>query len=199
MKTPLTVNTLRLALGIFALLVVFQCSEEKENAVPKPRALPRMAVTHSDSMVQVTATPVKVLVNPMATYIIEDSEHPGLTVTYPKINTDIYFTFIDAPTEEQKKEIIALRQERINLNLNGIPAQTFHGTDSEGTEAVVVVAQSGSQTPVQMLAVSPRYIVTATAFIHDPSASLNYDSIVPVYEVVKEDLMQAIPGIKFSN
>lgn len=143
--------------------------------------------------------PVPVAVNRQATFEVEEINPPGLTVRYPGVGADIYFTFVETPPGTDRQKIIEARQERISLNLNGVPARTFHTPEGEDNDGVLVVATSGTQTPVQLLVNMPEYVVTATAFLHDPRVSMAYDSIKPLIEVLKYDMSHALPGVKFEE
>lgn len=187
-------------LAVFASVAVFcacaQKEKEETTSVPRPVAWPRLPVESSDSMVDVTGLPVEVRVSAKATYDVLETYPPGLTVTYPSADTKIYYTFIPV-TDENRDAVLNARQQRINLNLNGAPARTFHSSDGSDRQSVLVVAQSGTQSPVQLLAVLPDYVVTATSFVNDPGASIRYDSIAPLFEVLAQDMARTLPAFKF--
>lgn len=182
---------------------MISCGENDKSdryGVPRPVAWPRLPVSVSDSMTEVEGLPVKMFVNPKVTYSQNKTDHQGLTIVYPpEANAEIYFTFIKAKDETERRRIIEARQERISLNLNGLPAMTIHGKGTEGSEAIVVVAKSGTQTPVQLLAEMPGYVVTGTAFLKDPRVSMAYDSIKPLIEVLEYDMTHALKGIKYEQ
>lgn len=169
------------------------------SSIPLPVGWHRLPIEISDSMNIVKGLPMEVSVNPMAVYEIQDSVHPSLTIKYPSVGADIYFTFIKPESESARKNIIDARQERISLNLNGVKAKTLHGSVNDETDAVLVVATSGTQTPVQLLVNTPEYVVTATAFIHDPKVSQAYDSIKPLIEVLEYDMSHALRNVNFDN
>ena len=162
--------------------------------MPLPVAWPRLPVSVSDSMTTLSDLPVAVRINPSATYSIVAGETPGLTVTYPKAGASIYYTFISAPTDDARQKVLEARKERISLNLNGLPARTIHSATGNGA---LIVAGSGTQTPVQLLAEVPPYIVTATAFIESPVAATAYDSIRPLIGVLEHDMSRTLPGLEF--
>ena len=179
---------------VWSMLTCCSSSDNNNNSIPLPVAWPRMALTTSDSMITVNGTPVEVRMNPMAKYEIVSTNPPGLTIRYPDGGTDIYFTFIEPESPEQRSQIIESRLERMSLNLNGVQAKTYHSSSSDG---FLVVAMSGTQTPVQLLADLPDYVVTATAFIHDPRVSQSYDSIRPLIDILQHDMSKALPNINF--
>lgn len=170
-----------------AAAAVSSCGDTERVAAPLPVAYPRLPVTVSDTMTLVEGTLVPVQVNPSARVAADSASH-ALTVTYPAVNTDIYFTFIPYADDAAREKILDARRQRISLNLNGVTAATHHPADN----VVVVVASSGTQTPVQLLADVAGCIVTATAFIHDPRAASAYDSIAPLVDVLSHDLERAI-------
>lgn len=170
--------------------------DEQSQAVPLPVAWPRLDISTSDSMRTVQEVPVEVLINPEADYEIVEGDPKGLTVTYPKVNTKIYYTFIAPSDSAERRKIIENRMQRISLNLNGITAETLHDETEQG---VLVVASSGSQTPVQLLADLPDFVVTGTAFFMDPATSVAYDSISPIIKVLEYDMSRSLPMLKFGN
>lgn len=183
--------------AFMVLMLVAACHSSTDDAsVPLPKAYPRLALPVADSLVTVDSLPVEVRVNPHAAYSIISKMPAGLTVSYPSIKSNIYFTFIKPTDTADRERIIKARQERISLNLNGIPAETIH--DTEG-KAVIVLAKSASGTPVQLLAEVDPYIVTATAFIDDSDISASYDSIAPVINFLYDDMARAIPVLNFSR
>lgn len=168
------------------------CSGENSSAdrfdVPLPVAYPRLPVAKADSMVLVPGLPVPVYINPECSYIILETDPPGLTVTYPGANTDVFYTFINVDSDRQRERVLDGRLDRISHNLNGAPANTLHPDEN----TVLVVAQTGTQTPVQLLAVKDNTVVTATAFVHDPRATAAYDSIAPLFGILADDLARTL-------
>ncbi len=177
---------LRLLIACALVGALWSCGGTADRTpVPLPVAYPRLPVAVSDSMITVAGTPIPVHINPAARAVIAQN---ALTLTYPAAKTDIFFTFIPYTDSEERARILDARRERISLNLNGIPAVTTHPAD----EVAVVVAESGTQTPVQLLADLDGYVVTATAFVHDPRATQAYDSIAPLIDVLRHDLEKAL-------
>lgn len=178
------------------------CNKNAESPatppVPKPVEWPRLPIDVTDSMVDVPGLPVDVKVSSLAQYEVLETYPPGLTVTYPKVNTKIFYTFIPVDNENLNS-VVSARQQRISLNLQGAPAKTLYGENEAKEQAMIVVAQSGTVHPVQYLAVKDGYVVTATSFIADPDAAMHYDSISPLYDVLTGDLERTLPGFKFEK
>lgn len=163
--------------------------------VPRPTAYPRLDLPDTTTSVLSDGLPVAVKISKAAEYTVTpaDKERPaGLTVDYPKATgASVYYTFIPVNSGNIEK-VLEARRERISLNLNGAPAHTTHAF-GDGIEAVIVTAQTGSQTPVQLLAdVDGRWVVSATAFVHDASSAFSYDSIRPLYDRLTDDLTSAL-------
>ena len=187
--------------GIVTLLigaVVAGCGgSETPSVSPRPVGWHRINVAISDTMTEAKGVPVRVLVNPTATYELVDGELDGLTVTYPGVGATIYYTFIKPKDGHEKDIVLENRRKRIELNLNGAPAETYHDKSEDDKSAVLVVATSGTQTPVQLLADMGDYIVTATGFLSDANAVNAYDSIRPLTDLLKHDMSRSLPSIKF--
>lgn len=184
---------------LLAGLVAAGCSDKKPHTptTPLPSAYPRLPLPDNDTMRTVSETPSPVNVNSTARATFTPGDMPALTVEYPRLGATAYWTFI--PYTGTPAEIIARRRERISLNLNGTPARTLHSAPTSDFEAVLVTAEAGSQTPVQMLAVTPEYVITATAFLSDPRAAVAYDSIRPLIELLDRDMQRSIPGLIFES
>lgn len=197
-------NTVRLfsRLGVALIAAVFfmffACGRNQGDtaSVPLPVAWPRLPVTASDSMIPVDSLPVQILVNPQAEYEYVNGDNKGLTVTYPAVRASIYYTFIRPADPADRNRIIEARKQRISLNLNGSPATTYH--DDAGN-ALLVVAGTTSQTPVQLLADVGPYVVTATAFIETPANAVAYDSIAPLIDVLRHDVGKSIKNLNFGQ
>ncbi|MBD5170676.1 MAG: hypothetical protein HDT07_01525 [Bacteroidales bacterium] len=166
------------------------------SSVPRPTAYPRLQLPDTATVVVTDGLPVPVRICRDAHYSVTAAENgrpPGLTVDYPSPTpVSVYFTFIPVNPANIEKTLEA-RRERISLNLNGAPALTTHAFGDD-IEAVLVTAQTTSQTPVQLLAdVDGRWIVSATSFVHDSGLSTSvYDSIRPLYDRLGQDLEQAL-------
>lgn len=191
-----------------ALTCLFNCScgnsgsDTAFSPVPLPKAWPRIDISTSDSMTPVPELPVGVKVNPLAAWETLETYPPGLTVTYPNGSAKIYYTFIETPDKTERDRVIEMRMQRISLNLNGTPAKTFHSSVNESEPQIggaLVVALSGTQTPVQLLAEKPGWIVSGTAFIDDSRAVVAYDSLLPLIEVLQFDMAHSLKDINFDN
>lgn len=181
----------------FAVMLLSACEKNSQTFTPLPKAWPRIPVTVSDSMVSIVGTPVEVAANPAARINLVKGETSGLTVTYPQLRAHIYYTFIPVTGEQQRAEVLDARKQRISLNLNGTDAMTVR---SQGEiPASMVIARGGTQTPAQLLASFPDWVVSATVFIEDERATVAYDSVLPVIEVLKHDLARSLPAVKFAT
>lgn len=171
-------------------------TDDRLTAMPRPVAWPRLPLPAADSLTIVDDLPLTVMVNTAADIERSGDTYPALTVTYPGLNAGIYWTFI--PAKDNLDQIIDARRQRISLNLNGTPADTHHTAPDAAAEGVLVTAQSGSLTPVQLLVVSPDgTVVTATAFLADPRAAEAYDSIRPLIDMLQRDMSRALPDAPF--
>ena len=182
-----------------ATAFVTGCQSNNRHGLPLPKAWPRLPIEQHDSMVTVAGLPLPVNINPDATFQLIDDGHPGLTVSYPAVGTKIYFTFVKTRDRKEQDQVVRIRKQRIALNLNGAPARMRHSTPDSESDATLVVARSGVQTPVQLLATVGDYVVTATAFIDDPQAAQSYDSISPIVRVVEHDMAHALDNVTFET
>lgn len=193
------INIIVLMLCVGLPIMFSGCKKAIQSYVPLPIAWPRLPLAESDNMKMVENLPVKIAINECATYNIIDEKILGLTVTYPKVNTQIYYTFIPVNAVDEIDEVIDSRLQRITLNLNGADAKTLHGSDKEDNQSVLVVATSGTQTPVQLLASVPGYVISATSFVGDPKAATTFDSIRPLVDMLEADMRRTLPGFNYDN
>ena len=195
-------SKLSISLAVWLMATLFfaaGCKKSQPVATPLPVAWPRLPIAAADTMRTLDGLPVEVAVNPAATYTVVDSKPMGLTVHYPSVDVDIYYTFIPVETADRLEEVVDSRLQRISLNLKGADARTLHGVDNDENVAVMVVATSGTQTPVQLLATLPGYVVTATSFINDANATTAYDSIRPLFEAIEKDMSRSLPGFVYDS
>lgn len=167
------------------------CTESQtgtsDSATPLPHAWPRQQVPPAqyDTL---EGLPVPLAVNTRATVQRVDQ---GVTMDYPMLGSSIYVTFIPVPsTTDSLERITAGRLERMSLNLGSTPARMQR---NDLTGDIMVTATAGTQTPAQILARRPGYIVTATAFVHDAHATVRYDSVQPVMDALARDMRVLVP------
>lgn len=194
-----TVAKILIAFGLTA----FGCSSSPESdpdtgTIPRRYEYPRLPLPADTAMVICRDTPVPVSVNAATrvTYTPGDSATPpGLTVDYPDaMGATLYFTFIPV-TSDNVADVLERRRERISLNLSGRHATTLHSDTGDG---ILVTAMSVANTPVQMLGLlDDRWVVTATGVVHNPVPVNAYDSVLPLYNLLRRDMAQALSDLKF--
>lgn len=182
---------------VVSVFVFVSCGDSEQTAgtVPLPKAWPRLDAPITADRTEVTGLPVPVSINPSAKYSVLEVNPPGLTVDYPKHGVSIYYTFVPVRDEESLERVLDARRERIGLNLNGREADVYETTPSSGGEGALIVARSVSQFPVQLLVHQSDWIVSATAFVHNPVT--DYDSISPLVDMLEYDMRRTLPGIEF--
>lgn len=160
------------------------------DTLPLPIAYPRLPLPETDSSVTYTGLPIDINVNAAACITdVPDATTPGITVTYPQTGTQVYYTYIPAPTPAYAMEVTDARMERIHLNLNGARATSTTMTGDSDTQGLLVRTTSPCQTPVQLLVSGPGYVLTATAFV---AAGGPYDSIRPLYDLLEHDMLRSV-------
>lgn len=170
--------------------VVGACSGSDSKPVPRPHAYPRLDLplsfyTFPDSL------PLRHAINNKARVRIKSPQ--AFDIIYPTMGVTVYCTLI--PARRDSFDILwEGRLKRIDTNLAGAPTHTVESRSKEGFHGMVVVTETVSQTPVQLLATNAdrSLIYSATSFVHDRTAPERYDSIAPMYTVLQHDLAYAL-------
>lgn len=168
-------------------------------AVPRRHAYPRIEVPDSTfSYVTDHITGLSVAVNNGATHSqrnAENSRAPFIDVTYPGLNSQIYFTItpVDSISVE---EVLANRLERISLNLGGAEAELIEFDSPAGFENKVIATRGDIATPVQFIATDgTSAVVSGAAFIKDASPA-TADSIAPLVNMLRRDIIHALKTLR---
>ena len=179
------------------------CGGQGDNggapAVPRRHAYPRIELPDSAyRYVNDAVTGIGLDINAEAGYqtrSAENSRAPFIDVTYPGLNAQIYFT-ITPVDESTVASVIDNRMERISLNLGGADAELIEFDSPAGFENKVIVTRGDISTPVQFIATDGHSaVISGTAFLRDAS-SATADSIAPVVETMRRDIIHALMTLR---
>lgn len=176
---------------VILLLAAVACDGgSREDAVPRRRAYPRVAVPDS-TYARVSGVPL-VFEACRAAEARVDSGGRWLTLHYPAYDTDVYVTFSPAASADALQAALDNRRERMSLNLYGAPATTSHVASADGTFEAALVYAPGTGTPLQFVATDgARWVVSGAASM-DVEAGAPYDSVRPMVDVLHRDMVHAL-------
>lgn len=183
---------LRLVPLIFAaFLTACTGGENDPVAIPRRHAFPRIELPDS-SFVVVQSSPLNMQINrsAVASRTCRDDSTVWVTVVYPGLSAEIYFTFtpVDHTTVD---DVIDNRVERIALNLGDNAAEMTDFTTRGGLSAKIVSGASVT-TPVQFIATDRRsVVVSGSAYLSGLSPSTR-DSLAPVIAMLRRDIFHTL-------
>ena len=182
-----------------ALVVLLNSCDSGGRPVPRPEGYPRIAlyeaVYRNDSIGPVISE------SNAGTAVTErrkGADGTGwLTLAYPRYGATLYLTASPA-TASTLGGIIDNRLERISLNIGGATTELTELTGKGGWHGRVTLTPSGSATPLQILATSPRgdCVVSGALFLERASTATSPDSLAPALEAVRDDLIHAVNALR---
>lgn len=186
----------RLQVGLIAatLLTLSACgSGDNSTPVPRRRAYPRIEIPDS-TFVTVENARNGLQINAFA-QVECSADNKWVTVVYPDLNAKIYYTFtsVDSSTIGA---VVDNRLERINLNLSGHKPEFLPVDTREGFTGQIVVDRFGGTTPVQFIVTDrSNIVVSGAAFLH-AAAGAPVDSLSPVVDMLRRDIIHSIKTLK---
>lgn len=179
-------------------LLVSSCgldSSVDERMIARPVAYPRPKLC--DTTYAECNLPARFMVNAAATAIDKtpaDRNNPTdpqwIDIVYPTYQAAIHCTFIPIDsTDSRRNEIILNRNERMMLNLGDNFAEQTELTSANGAETLILTTTGASLTPIQFLSVTPRWIISGS--LQFEAASVKPDSVMPIVDAVKTDIIHA--------
>ncbi|MDE6498344.1 MAG: hypothetical protein K2L21_06775 [Muribaculaceae bacterium] len=181
-------------IAILAAMLAACGGSDGRDAVPKPRAYPRIAVADSVfAPVPGAAIPFEACTAAQAQV---DSAGRWITLSYPAYGATVYVTLSEAPDQERMAAMIDNRRERMSLNLNGAPASTGHITSLDGSFEGVLLEAPGTGTPLQFLATDGyRRLVSGVAQL-STAGTAPHDSVRPILAALRRDIIHALKNLR---
>lgn len=189
-------------LAIVTSLGFSDCSGENNVNMPRQKAFPRI-VTHDSTFTALASTPLHFEIS-SAARISLDSINSGkatgengrwLNISYDDYNAVIYCTFTPVDTSTIN-DIIANRIERMALNVGGNTSELTELTNANGFSSRILSSLESSVTPVQFLSTDGNDWVVTGALHFSSMTTANIDSLKPIIDVVKRDIIHSLKTIK---
>ncbi len=178
-------------LPLIAVLFVLLVACTKPQAMPRREAFPRAILL--DTVMASAPAPAYFLVNAQAD--VRQSRADWLTVAYPQYAATMYITF----SETSPKDIHNVkknRMERLMLNSGDLPSQHTEFTNTAGYDILLAYTEGGP-IPLQFLATdNSSMVVSGAVQFSNPNASAAVDSITPVMDAIRGDIMCAMLHLK---
>lgn len=138
--------------------------------------------------IMVSGTPIAVN---QAAMVEMDSLRGWLTVNYATPLTTMFIT-VTRLTEETASESIDNRVERLSMNTGGAYTEIEEFETPRHLVAKVLTTAQGSPSPVQFLATDGCSLMVSGTAVVDGAATSPSDSIAPVVEMLKRDVVKLI-------
>lgn len=188
-----------------ALSVIFSdcsgCSSESV-AVPRPVAFPRQRLYDTLRSAVAEAAPVRFYANSSA-IVSCPSQGVGsgrwLNISYPLYRAVLYCTFTPV-TDADRSDVIDNRLERMGLNVGDLPAQLVSLDSPGGFNSRLLVAPAECVTPLQFLSTDGKgWVISGALYFDDKAHAVAADSIAPVVDAVKDDILYALSRLDIIN
>lgn len=179
---------------ILLTLLLAACGNSNDDATPRRRAYPRIALYDS----------VYAAVDSFPVHFEANSEAPRrmprqgwLDIAYPRYGATIHLSAVSYTPDRLGDEVDA-RRERMSLNLYGMTAETRHLTSDDGSfEAVLLVSRDPIATPLQFLAVDTLgMLVSGAVYMPGIDANSSVDSIAPAVAAMERDIVHALKTLR---
>lgn len=191
-------------LAVLLSMVFSDCSSGSVDhvVIPRPVAYPRLCLYDTSHCVVPEAAPLLFYANAEATVCHPqrgDGDSRWLNIAYLRYNAVVYCTFTPV-TDADRAKVLNNRLERIGLNAGGHFSEILTLDSPGGFHSQLLVTPAGSLTPLQFLSTDGgRWVVSGAAYFdHVPSVSVA-DSIAPVLDALKTDLLYSLERLAVEN
>lgn len=175
-----------------AAILLSGCSEDRQrNVVPRPTAYPRPTL-YEPAYIAIDSLPVAFEINSSALLSVRQPGKNGTVwadISYPAYGATMHLTFTPVDSSSLE-EVMANRAQRMALNLGtNEGVQTDVPSDNGEFESIVLTSAGQTLTPVQILSVSDRWVVSGA--LRFTSGNTNADSLMPMLKAVERDMIHA--------
>lgn len=167
-------------------------AQDSSAPVPRPTAWPR--ITLYDSVYNaIDSIPVVFEAN-AASEIVHT--RPGwVNINYPAYASTIYLT-VTQTTPAEIESVVDNRLERMALNIADNTDVNQEHIVSPDFESIMLVSPGTRSTPVQFVSTDRRStVVSGTAFLHNAGQIASTDSVAPVIESLRHDIVHALKNL----
>lgn len=186
-------------LAILCASILCDCNNNSVDT-PRRKAYPRI-VTHDSSFVAVANAPLHFEISDIAQItldtIIANEKSEGsqwLNVFYGQYNATIHCTF--TPVDDSTiDDILDNRSERMALNAGNHTSELLELTNANGFASQILVTEESNTTPLQFISTdNKKWVVSGALYLNGDGRS-GVDSIRPVINVIKRDIIHSLKMI----
>ncbi len=190
---------MRIEFIALALLLACGCTGNsgQDNPVPRPRAFHRIEIPAAEYDTMVVDGGVTLVTNSAARVFRKRPDGPStwVDIIYPTLGGATIYCSVTPVTENTVSRVVDNRLERMALNSGGNPGELLEFSTPAGYDCRILVTGSGTATPVQFIAVSPRDVVTGTLMVNVVDG-FQPDSIGPVVDCVTRDVETLLRSLR---
>lgn len=184
-------------LAVLLSMVFSDCSGGSADrvAAPRPAAYPRILLYDTLRYAVSEAAPLLFYANASATVSRTpggDGDSRWLNIAYPRYNAVVYCTFTPV-TDANRAKVLDNRLERMGLNAGGHSSEALTLDSPGGFHSQLIVTPAESLTPLQFLSTDGNeWVVSGAAYLDYAPSAAAADSIAPVIDALKADLLYAL-------
>jgi hypothetical protein len=117
-----------------------------------------------------------------------------INIFYKPYNLTIHCTFtpVDPSTIN---DIIYNRKERMSLNSGYFPSELIELTNANNYSSQILITEQSNVTPLQFLSTNNKNWVVSGALYLNNNNSPNIDSIRPIINIIKRDIIHSLKTI----
>ncbi len=176
-----------------------ECRNQGNDEVAVPRRVGYPRIRLCDTLYKpADITPLYLEVNAEAVVIEKTTESGSesywFDINYPAYNGTIYCT-LSKTSRLTVSEIIANRLERISLNLGNDGQHESIALKKGNVSSQVITTRGNMVSPIMFIATDNQNWVFSGTFNFNASQKLNYDSVAPIINAVKKDIVHTISSI----
>ncbi|MBR5333031.1 MAG: hypothetical protein IKV32_07035 [Muribaculaceae bacterium] len=177
-------------------LILCECSDNNV-ATPRRKAFPRI-ITHDSTFYVMENLPIHFEISKIASITLDSASVSSsnnsrwINIYYKPYNATIYCTFTQADNASIK-EVLSNRSERMALNSGGLTSELIELTNANKFYSQILITEQNKVTPIQFLSTNNQNWVISGALCIDKYK--NIDSIRPVINVVKRDIIHSLKTI----
>ena len=187
-------------LAFLCSIVMCDCSNTPPST-PRQKAYPRIN-THDSSFVALKNSPIHFEISSAAQISLDsivknDKDGKGarwINIFYQPYNATLHCTFTPVDTSSIGR-VISNREERMALNVGNLTSELIELTNANDFRSHILVTEQSNVTPLQFISTNNQsWVVSGALYINSPRAT-NIDSIRPIINALKRDLIHSLKTI----
>ena len=181
---------------LFLLATLAACRQEV--ATPRPMVYPRVATCDTIyRLVDQAVIPIEV--NAAANVEVAENGH-WVNVDYPTYNGRLALTLGVYNRHDSINAAVENRIERMSINVGDFAAEQTSIDSPLGIHSVLLTTQAHCVTPLQFISTDRRrFLVSGSFSFNGPVGKEKSDSLSPVIDALRDDILHLINNLKTST